>query len=160
MGPTPKERAERQPDIGAIEAEKNQNAQDLKKIVQAQSEREPQEEVVEKGDAFLSKRTSGAMTILHHLTHLPEKRDDYGGNTSDRAVNALLKTMGVVVAAIGVKAGISADQVPVLAETIVGTTSFGLLATSILQGMLADSETRDLRRLSNQPHATDGESVA
>lgn len=120
-------------------------SEELQEITQ-QAEREATTpEVISKGDAFLEDQRGAAETMLHHLIHLPERRTEYGGNTADRVTNAALKTAGVIMAAFAVKIGISSAQVPIMAEAVVAGTGLSFLATSILQGMLANSETSMLR---------------
>lgn len=117
-------------------------------------------EVITRGDAFLAQQRGTAETMLHHLIHLPERRTEYGGNSSERLQSAGLKALGVLLGAFALKIGISEDQVPVMAETVVASGSVVALASSILHGMVTDRETRDLRRNAAQARQADGESVS
>lgn len=97
------------------------------------------------GDEALNNMKSETESILHNLIHLPDKDTSVYGNAKDRLINGLLKTGALVIAALGVKAGIDTD-VSLMGEGVIAVTSVGLLGTSILQGMLANLETRRLSR--------------
>ncbi len=117
-------------------------------------------EVIAKGDAFLESQRGVGETMLHHILHLPERRSEYGGNTTERLQSVGLKTLSVVLGAFAIKLGISGDQVPMMAETVVAGGSVVALATSILHGMVSDRETRDLRRSAAQARQADSGSAS
>lgn len=114
---------------------------------------------LQQGDKVLNGIESETNLILHNLIHLPEKEPSVHGNAEDRLINGLLKTGALVVAAIGVKAGLDTDNVSLMGEGIVAATSIGLLGTSILQGMLANLKSRRLGRIQSSIQQLEGDGV-
>lgn len=114
---------------------------------------------LQQGDDALNKIESETGTILHNLVHLPDKDSSVYGNAKERLINGLLKTGALVIAAIGVRAGMNTDNVSMMGEGAIAATSMGLLGTSILQGMLANLETRRLSRMRGAIQQSDEEVV-